>query len=103
LNRTERHKLGNGRQILVLATAYAFGRYFIEFLRGDAERGFWGPLSVPQWFCALALFVSVILLTLLSLRKTGATQQTQIALIPLASRRPSRTPETSGPSAHKHA
>lgn len=73
LHRMERYPRGNGVQILVLATTYAFGRYFIEFLRGDVERGLWGPLSVPQWFCALTLFVAVILLTLLSLRRTVAT------------------------------
>lgn len=103
LRLTERRKLGNGVQILVLVTVYAFGRYYIEFLRGDTERGFWGPLSVPQWFCALALFVSVILLTLLSLRKTGATKPAPIALIPPARQRSRRAPETSGASAHKHA
>ena len=66
-----RHKLRNGSQFLVLAAAYAFGRYFIEFLRGDAERGFLGPLSIPQWLCALTLIASVILLTRNS-RRNGA-------------------------------
>jgi phosphatidylglycerol:prolipoprotein diacylglycerol transferase len=59
----ERYNPGNSVQILVLAAGYSFGRFFIEFLRGDASRGFLGPLSIPQWLCALALFVSVILLT----------------------------------------
>jgi len=58
-----RNKPADGVQILVLIAAYAFGRFFIEFIRGDAGRGLVGPLSIPQWFCVLALFSSVILLT----------------------------------------
>ena len=69
LKAIERYKLPSGSQFLVLAAGYAFGRYFIEFLRGDGERGSWGPLSVPQWFCALTLVVSVTLLTQLPYRK----------------------------------
>ena len=40
---------------------YAVGRFFIEFLRGDADHGFLGPLSVPQWYCAI-VFLAVTLL-----------------------------------------
>lgn len=39
---------------------YSAGRFLVEFFRGD-DRGFWGPLSIPQWLCLL-LFVSGLLL-----------------------------------------
>ncbi len=40
--------------------SYSVGRFLVEFLRGDAERGFLGPLSTSQWVSlgvfALGLF-----------------------------------------------
>jgi phosphatidylglycerol---prolipoprotein diacylglyceryl transferase len=41
------------------ALSYAVGRFFLEFLRGDVDRGFWGPLSTSQW---LSLFFLGLLL-----------------------------------------
>jgi phosphatidylglycerol:prolipoprotein diacylglycerol transferase len=41
--------------------AYSLFRFFIEELRGDLRRGFWGPFSTSQWisiFVILALIVS---------------------------------------------
>lgn len=35
--------------------AYSAFRFFIEFLRGDAIRGFIGPLSFSQWIAVLTL------------------------------------------------
>jgi phosphatidylglycerol:prolipoprotein diacylglycerol transferase len=29
--------------------SYGLGRFFLEFLRGDLHRGYWGPLSTSQW------------------------------------------------------
>ena len=70
LTQIERRKPAAGVPFLVLVVSYAFGRFFIEFLRGDADRGFLGPLSIPQWFCTLILVVVVTLLTLHSRPRT---------------------------------
>lgn len=40
--------------------AYSVLRFCLEFLRGDAERGFWGVLSTSQW---VSLIIAVVLLT----------------------------------------
>lgn len=39
---------------------YSVVRFFDEFLRGDANRGFWGPLSTSQWI-SLAVFVITLI------------------------------------------
>jgi hypothetical protein len=31
------------------------GRFLLEFLRGDIDRGFWGPFSTSQWLSLLVL------------------------------------------------
>jgi phosphatidylglycerol:prolipoprotein diacylglycerol transferase len=49
-----------GAQFSASAAVYSVGRFLIEFLRGDAERGFLGPLSDPQWLCVL-VFAAVVL------------------------------------------
>jgi phosphatidylglycerol:prolipoprotein diacylglycerol transferase len=99
----ERYKLANGVSILMLAAGYAFGLYFIEFLRGDVERVVWGPLSIPQWFCALALLVSVILLTLISRPKATAAHEAPIMPAPQLRRSPRRVRKTAAPPSHKQA
>lgn len=50
---------------------YSLGRFFIEFLRGDTARGFFGPLSVSQ---AIAVFVFLLGAWLINrLQKEGET------------------------------
>ena len=39
---------------------YSVVRFLDEFLRGDALRGFWGPLSTSQWI-SLAIFIITII------------------------------------------
>ena len=41
---------------------YSIGRFFLEYLRGDSERGFLGPFSTSQ-VIALAVFAGVIIWT----------------------------------------
>jgi phosphatidylglycerol:prolipoprotein diacylglycerol transferase len=53
LGRSGRFK---GRLVFLYLLLYSTGRFFIEFLRGDAYRGFWGPLSTSQ-IISIALFV----------------------------------------------
>lgn len=47
---------------------YSVVRFLDEFLRGDALRGFWGPLSTSQWI-SLAIFV--VTLGYLIIKRTG--------------------------------
>jgi phosphatidylglycerol:prolipoprotein diacylglycerol transferase len=54
----ERRRPPAGTLFLALCVTYAMGRFFLEFLRGDADRGFLWPLSIPQWFCLATLVVS---------------------------------------------
>lgn len=37
--------------------AYGILRFFLEFIRGDAERGFWGVFSTSQWISLIVLAV----------------------------------------------
>lgn len=48
-----------GFLLLVFGVMYSVGRFLLEFLRGDVDRGFFGPLSTSQWLSlvVLALFV----------------------------------------------
>ena len=41
------------------ALLYGIGRFIIEFFRMD-PRGFWGPLSVSQWFALVMIAVSLV-------------------------------------------
>lgn len=44
-----RSRLPKGRMLGTYLVGYGAGRFVIEFFRGDAVRGFIGPLSVAQW------------------------------------------------------
>jgi len=46
-----------GCLIFAFAGLYSVGRFLLEFLRGDINRGFWGPLSTSQWLSLLVLLV----------------------------------------------
>jgi phosphatidylglycerol---prolipoprotein diacylglyceryl transferase len=50
-----RKSLPEGRLFWLFALFYSAGRFLLEFLRGDADRGFWGPLSTSQWLCLVLL------------------------------------------------
>lgn len=39
----------NGKLMLIYGIFYGCGRFLTEFLRGDEDRGYWGPLSQSQW------------------------------------------------------
>jgi len=43
------------------AVFYSAGRFFLEFFRGDLDRGFWGPLSTSQWLSAFLLLLLLLL------------------------------------------
>ena len=53
----ERKPRREGGLIFAFAGLYSAGRFFLEFLRGDANRGFWGPFSTSQWLSLLVLLV----------------------------------------------
>jgi len=46
-----------GFLIFWFASLYASGRFLLEFLRGDFDRGFFGPLSVSQWLSVVTLLI----------------------------------------------
>jgi phosphatidylglycerol---prolipoprotein diacylglyceryl transferase len=55
----ERRPRPTGFLLLIFGVMYSVGRFLLEFLRGDVDRGFFGPLSTSQWLSlvVLALFV----------------------------------------------
>jgi phosphatidylglycerol:prolipoprotein diacylglycerol transferase len=72
LVRLARHKRFEGEIILAYSIFYALIRYFLEFLRGDADRGFvlGGLLSTSQ---AIAIITLVICIPLFMKRKGSKT------------------------------
>ena len=50
---------------------YSVVRFLDEFLRGDALRGFWGPLSTSQWI-SLAIFIVTLIYLIVKRTRTGA-------------------------------
>lgn len=59
----ERRRPPEGTLFLAFAVIYAVGRFLLEFLRGDAGRGFLWRLSITQWFC-LATLAAIAVSTL---------------------------------------
>jgi len=57
----ERKPRREGGLIVAFAGLYSAGRFFLEFLRGDANRGFWGPFSTSQWLSLLVLVAFSVL------------------------------------------
>lgn len=55
----EKHRKETGAWYLIL---YSVGRFFMEFLRGDTERGFIGSLSTSQFIGLFVVLAGVILL-----------------------------------------
>lgn len=62
---------GRGRLMAYWALAYAPARFLLEFLRGDAYRGFLGPLSTSQWI-SIAVFLAAVAFLAWSRRRGGA-------------------------------
>ena len=54
--------LPSGRLLGSYLTLYGLTRFILEFFRGDAIRGFIGPLSVAQWISLLCIAAGVLLL-----------------------------------------
>ena len=49
-----------GQAFVALVLAYGIVRFVLESLRGDPERGLWGPLTVSQWM-AVSLAIPLVL------------------------------------------
>jgi phosphatidylglycerol:prolipoprotein diacylglycerol transferase len=45
-----------GQDFVVLVLAYGIVRFAVETVRGDPERGVWGPLSASQWMALACCF-----------------------------------------------
>ncbi|MBR2595027.1 MAG: prolipoprotein diacylglyceryl transferase [Solobacterium sp.] len=54
---------------------YSAGRFMIEFLRGDAERGSIGPLSTSQFIAIFVMAAGVILLVMIRNRNKNIRQE----------------------------
>ncbi|MCX7019116.1 MAG: prolipoprotein diacylglyceryl transferase family protein [bacterium] len=50
-----RRRMASGRIFAAYIAGYAFLRFGVEFLRGDADRGIIAGLSLSQWLCVAAL------------------------------------------------
>ena len=63
LVRLARNKKFDGEIILAYSSLYALARYFLEFLRGDADRGFvlGGLLSTSQAIAVVTLVICILL------------------------------------------
>ncbi len=64
-----RKKKRTGRLILIYMAIYAPVRFGLEFLRGDAARGFFLCFSTSQWISLLLFPTAILLLILLSGRE----------------------------------
>lgn len=56
---------------------YAIIRFFIEFLRGDVERGVFFGISTSQWISFVLIGIGIYLLHIKPKQKTGSTEATQ--------------------------
>jgi phosphatidylglycerol:prolipoprotein diacylglycerol transferase len=54
-----RFQRSRGQSFVALVLAYGIARFALESIRGDPERGLWGPLSVSQW-AAVALSIPLV-------------------------------------------
>ncbi|MBR0397207.1 MAG: prolipoprotein diacylglyceryl transferase, partial [Eubacterium sp.] len=57
---------------------YSAGRFMIEFLRGDAERGSIGPLSTSQFIALFVLAAGVIMLVMIRNRNKHIRQEASV-------------------------
>lgn len=69
-----------GRIIWTFVSFYSAGRFLLEFLRGDLDRGFWGPLSTSQWLCALLIIILLLLDKLPATHGVSSTPSSEQAL-----------------------
>jgi phosphatidylglycerol:prolipoprotein diacylglycerol transferase len=64
-----------GELMLWYVFIYATGRFFTEFLRGDDDRGFIGPLSQSQWVSIGLLLISGVVYVFLKQRAASPTHR----------------------------
>lgn len=58
LLRLRAHKRFHGEVLVAWVALYATARFFIEMVRGDAQRGHLGPMSTSQWVALGAVLVA---------------------------------------------
>ena len=64
-----------GILVIVYLACYSAMRFLLEFLRGDAARGFWCGLSVSQWISCAILFSILPGLFLIPLFRRKSSQK----------------------------
>lgn len=57
----KRRKQFDGQLMLIYGLFYGAGRFFTEFLRGDDDRGFIGPLSQSQWVSLVIISICLFI------------------------------------------
>ena len=62
-----------GELFALQVALYSIGRFGIEFFRGDAIRGTWGPLSTSQWTSIAMLGLAVSLAIHIVRKRRGTT------------------------------
>ncbi len=79
LQKEKTHPALRGKLFPIYLLSYAVIRFGDEFLRGDAIRGFWGPLSTSQWI-SLGIFVASLTVLLFLRGKLPPEQPRDLAL-----------------------
>lgn len=70
----KKRKQFDGQLMLIYGLFYGAGRFITEFLRGDENRGYIGPLSQSQWIALIIIGVCLIMHRRLSTRHHTALQ-----------------------------
>ena len=60
LDRLARRGRRGGELLAVYLALYGALRFFLEFLRGDGARGFWGALSTSQWVAVVTVAAALL-------------------------------------------
>ena len=55
----EKWRKAPGQIFFLQIIIYGIGRFLIEFFRGDAERGVYGPMSTSQWISVIGIIAAI--------------------------------------------
>lgn len=77
----KKYKKGEGQVAGMFFAFYSAGRFFLEFLRGDAERGNVGSLSTSQFIAIFMFFFGWVLFFYLGKRENSAKKVQAISII----------------------
>jgi prolipoprotein diacylglyceryltransferase len=81
----------DGAAITAWLATYAVGRFLLELLRGDVERGLYATLSTAQWV-SLAILAGIVVLRTRSRAVVAIAAATAILVLPRAAHAQGETP-----------